>query len=313
MITGFLFIGLYIIISGGLLTKDASTSFYNYNLDDKKEHVKNEVLNRLDEIEYERGHLINDNQIVLRDKIQLVRNLLLESDITSHPDSELHIPLAIEKYEEIVANDSEYLYFAINPRGGIMMRSGTDNNIVGVNLYDSRDIDGVYYIQEIIKATETTDGIFVDYYWPKSKDTEPIKKTSYCLYVPEFDLIIGTGVYHDDLQYELQNRIYSRLQEYYSHKENYIFVSEFDSTARVSGNPDLIGEKMSEIKAFDGASIHQLFMDKVNDTGKGYVTYSFYKKNETVLSEKKYLMSTNLKVGMLILEWAYMWIALMKK
>ncbi|MBI9013248.1 MAG: cache domain-containing protein [Clostridiales bacterium] len=285
MIVGFFGVGLYILISGSKLTSEASQSFYEYNLQEKKMQLQTEILNRLDEIEYERNKLLSNEEKVLYNKVLDVYNLLANSEVGLTTDLELKREMAISVFDNIVKDDEDYLYFAIDTEG-VLIRSGADAKYEGVNLYDNQDVEGNYYVRKIVSAKELDDGLYVDYYWPKVEDGEPIKKTSYCLYLPEFDLIIGTGIYHDDLQERLKDRIYNRLQVYYEDKENYVFVTEYDSTARVSVSSDFIGRKMSEFVSFDGKSIHNLFMKVIKEKGYGFQTYSYNKKNETILSEK---------------------------
>jgi len=285
MIVGFFCVGLYILISGSKLTNEASQSFYEYNLQEKKMQLQTEILNRLDEIEYERNKLLSNEEKVLYDKVHDVYNLLVNSELGSMIDLELKQELAITLFDKIVEDDEDYLYFGIDTEG-VLIRSGADAKFEGANLYDNQDVEGNYYVREIVSAKDFEDGLYVDYYWPKVQDGDPIKKTSYCLYLPEFDFIIGTGIYHDDLQERLKDRIYTRLQGYYEDKENYVFVTEYDSTARVSVSSDFIGKKMSEFVSFDGKSIHAIFMKVIEEKGHGFQTYSYNRRNETTLSEK---------------------------
>ncbi len=285
MMAGFAIIGVYILFSGNSLTTEATESFYNYNLSDKKEQSKIEVINRLDEINFERSILLDEEKKKLYEKIHdIYLHLILLVDLSETKPLNFKEQV-IKEFEMEISKDKEYLYFAIDTKG-VMLRSGTDNNIVGTNLLNSIDAEGNYFVQEIVKAKDEPNGIYVTYYWPKEMGGEPKKKTSYCLYIPEFDIIIGTGAYIEDVQSQLQDRIYKRLQSYYENKDNYIFVNEYDSTARVSSNPDLIGQKMNEITSFAGKSIHDQFMNVLKTDDQGFASYKFYKKNNTELTEK---------------------------
>ena len=71
MMVGFAIIGLYILHGGNNLTNQATDSFYNYNLSDKKEQSKIEVMNRLDEINFERSILISEEKKKLSAKIKV--------------------------------------------------------------------------------------------------------------------------------------------------------------------------------------------------------------------------------------------------
>lgn len=285
MMAGFAIIGIYILVSGNNLTKQATDSFYSYNLQEKKKQSKIEISNRLDEIKFERSKLLDAEKKNINEKIKHVSRHLNISLDTLEDNSPNKQQLALKEFENEISWDKDYLYFAVST-DGIIMRSGIDNAIIGTNLSKSKDIEGNYFILDIMKAKHEPNGIYVTYYWPKVKGGQPKKKTSYCLYLPEYDFIIGTGVYLEDIQSRLQDKIYKRLQSYYESKINYIFVTEFDSTARVSSSSDLIGQKMDKIKSFDGKSIHKKFMDTLKTADDGYISYNFYKKNNKELTEK---------------------------
>ncbi len=285
MIVGFIAIGALLIISGNIMTVKSSESFYDFNLNEKKEQLNIEIDNRIDEINRRREHILLDEKKVLYNNIHHLYNHLLQENLSDITDDDERKKIFLQHFEDEVSKDSNYLYFALSTEGALL-RSGTDEKIVGVNLYDTQDKDGVYYIREITKAKQEEDGLYVDYYWPKIADGESLKKTSYCLYLPEFDIIVGTGAYHEDIQEILKNEIYESLQSYYEDKENYIFVTEYDSTARVSVSRDNIGKKMSAATDFDGNSIHNLFMSAIEDSDDGYIRYQYIKRDDDTLTTK---------------------------
>ena len=285
MVAGFVLIGFYILVCGNQLASQATESFYAFNLKDKKNAARVEVSNRLDEINFERRKLLDAEKSKLYNKIKHIAfhlQISLDNYDTTSPEQTQRV---IKEYERLVSEDKEHLYFAINSEG-VVMRSGTDEKLVESNLYNVKDSTGNYFVQEIIKAENEPDGIFVSYYWPKEKGGEAKKKTSYCLYLPKLNLIIGTGVYHDDLQSQLQKKIYERLQSYYEEKDNYIFVVEYDSTLRVTAQPDLIGKKVSEHAPLDALPVHEQFMKLLSKADDGYHSYHYSKKNSTVLAPK---------------------------
>lgn len=259
MITGFILIGLYILISGNILTKRATDSFYAYNLNEKKQQAIIEVTNRLDEINFERAIMLDSEKDFLKNEI---------SHISSHISSlNMTREQSISYIEEEFLHDTYYNYFIITSDGYIK-KTNAHNFTFEVN-----------FIIRLLESKKRLEGVFLDYNWPQ-------KRTLFCKYIPELDSIICLSVKHDDIQKQLQERIYSRLQAYYAEKDNYIFVTEYDSTARVSVDPNFIGKKMNQITSFDGNSIHNQFMDVMNEGSSGFTTYRYYKKGSDVLSEK---------------------------
>ncbi|MCX9156295.1 methyl-accepting chemotaxis protein [Niveibacterium sp. 24ML] len=69
----------------------------------------------------------------------------------------------------------------------------------GTPRIDEVDKKGYRFIEAITKAAQGKGG-FVDYYFPRAGGTEPLRKISYVLGVPEWGWAIGTGLYVDDIE-----------------------------------------------------------------------------------------------------------------
>jgi len=73
------------------------------------------------------------------------------------------------------------------------------NETEGTNRYNAQDVNGHYYIQDIINHGMQPDGGFSEYWFPKKGGTEPLPKRAYSLYFEPFDWVLGTGNYIDDI------------------------------------------------------------------------------------------------------------------
>ena len=72
----------------------------------------------------------------------------------------------------------------------------------GKNLNHLKDKNGVFLIQDLIKAAKNGGGI-VSYLWPKKKDAEPQLKFSYALSFEPYGWMMGAGVYVDNVEKNL--------------------------------------------------------------------------------------------------------------
>ena len=70
--------------------------------------------------------------------------------------------------------------------------------LIGQTLWTRTDPAGVLLFQEII-ARATEGGGFTPYLWPRSGSETPIAKLSYSELVKEWNWVVGTGVYMDDI------------------------------------------------------------------------------------------------------------------
>ncbi|MBI9013753.1 MAG: cache domain-containing protein [Clostridiales bacterium] len=301
IIIGFSVIVVFIFSSDIEHTKGSSKRFDKYVRNRMESIVESEVNNRIDEIEYSLTKIDEDERALISNKINILEGILLNSDLTAIENPQLRKVEAIQYFEQVVSADSEYLYFVMST-DAYLLRSGTDDSIEGVSLMEAQDKDGTFFAREIALAKENPDGVFVTYYWPKVKDGEPLKKTSYCRYIPEFDFIIGTGSYEEDVEQRLKNETFERLQEYYEGTENYIFIVDYDGTALVSGSSENLNTDISGLIDVNGVNILEGFMNTLTNSEDGYFTYHYYKPNSDVISEKisyvKRLDQWNAYIGM---------------
>ncbi|MEZ8613116.1 methyl-accepting chemotaxis protein [Vibrio sp. 10N.222.51.C8] len=80
---------------------------------------------------------------------------------------------------------------------GVRVVVGQNNDGIGKNYYDLQDKKGNYLIRDLIKNSKL--GEFTTYYFPKLGQSEALPKLSYSTFVPQWDLMLGTGFYTDDI------------------------------------------------------------------------------------------------------------------
>ncbi|MCX5750771.1 MAG: cache domain-containing protein [Candidatus Saganbacteria bacterium] len=90
-------------------------------------------------------------------------------------------------------------YFWADTVQGINMVHATKPEIEGKNRYLA-NINGIYYIRELIKHGIQPGGGFTDYYFPKPGEQTPSKKRSYSLLFKPFGWVVGTGYYPEDVK-----------------------------------------------------------------------------------------------------------------
>ncbi|WP_277656998.1 methyl-accepting chemotaxis protein [Seleniivibrio woodruffii] len=81
---------------------------------------------------------------------------------------------------------------------GTAMTVGPYKDVVGKNLYDKSDANGVYFVREMIEKAKAGDG-YVEYIWPKPSINKDAPKLSYVTRIDRWNWMIGTGIYIDDI------------------------------------------------------------------------------------------------------------------
>ena len=73
-----------------------------------------------------------------------------------------------------------------------------NKKLVGQNLIDMKDPSGQPLVKNLINIAKSGGGEY-SYYWPKPGNDEPVEKLSWAEAVPEWQWMLGTGVYIDDM------------------------------------------------------------------------------------------------------------------
>jgi len=111
--------------------------------------------------------------------------------------------------------DKKEYVFVVSYDGTTLMND-TQRDLVGKNIWDLTDPNGVKVIQEERKAVENPNGDFIYYSWEKPSTGQISPKVSFVKGVPAWEWMIGTGVYLDDIEDEiavLQSILISQLKK----------------------------------------------------------------------------------------------------
>ncbi|MCP4374231.1 MAG: chemotaxis protein [Deltaproteobacteria bacterium] len=91
-------------------------------------------------------------------------------------------------------------YFWINDMHPKMIMHPYKPQLNGKDLSQSKDPNGKRLFVEFTKVCREKGEGFVDYYWPKYDADEPQPKLSFVKLFKEWDWVVGTGVYIDDIE-----------------------------------------------------------------------------------------------------------------
>ncbi len=90
-------------------------------------------------------------------------------------------------------------YFWINDLSPKMLMHPTVPDLVGKDLTNNKDPNGLAIFVEFAKIAKTSGSGFVEYMWPRPGSTDPVEKISYVALFEPWGWVLGTGVYNDDL------------------------------------------------------------------------------------------------------------------
>ncbi len=102
-------------------------------------------------------------------------------------------------------------YFWINDLQPAMVMHPIKPSLNGADLSGSKDPDGKHLFQEMVQVARSSGQGFVDYKWAKPGFDEPVDKISFVKLVPEWNWVVGSGLYLDDIKAELAGIFYMIL------------------------------------------------------------------------------------------------------
>jgi two-component system, cell cycle sensor histidine kinase and response regulator CckA len=104
----------------------------------------------------------------------------------------------LDRIKQIRFGDQGYI-FVVNYDGTTLM-NGVQPELIGKNLWDVKDPNGVKVIQEERKAVEMPDGDYIFYQWEKPPAGKISPKMSYVKGFPQWRWMVGAGVYIDEIE-----------------------------------------------------------------------------------------------------------------
>ncbi len=102
-------------------------------------------------------------------------------------------------------------YFWINDTRPYMVMHPIKPELDNQDLSGSKDPNGKFLFIEMAKIGKEKGAGFVDYYWPKPGEPEPVPKISYVKLHPDWGWIVGSGIYIDDVEKEVSVIFYTIL------------------------------------------------------------------------------------------------------
>ncbi len=90
-------------------------------------------------------------------------------------------------------------YFWVNTLDGLMLMHPTSAKLEGNSILDLKDESGKLFFKEMVDLSKAKGEGFVYYVWPKPGVTGAVRKLSFVKAFPQWNWMIGSGIYLDDI------------------------------------------------------------------------------------------------------------------
>ena len=152
--------------------------------------------------------LLESKQKLIDEKTQTIQTILRMAEneakhlIKESYNGDFSMQEAKERYMSTLegfAVDSLYV-FAYDTKGVLMANKTQKRSRIGKNLYNLQDPNGFYLIKALINKAKAKDMTPTYYVWRKPGFEKMVEKVAFSAHIPEFDLVIGTGTYMDEIE-----------------------------------------------------------------------------------------------------------------
>ena len=174
---------LKLIVYGPIIFMPIIISILTYTIIDSNEEIHQNDLRKL------KSANLKEQKVSTTNKVETVAKYIYN----------------LNTKEEVLEYINNYRYghsgyfFALN-KDGVMLAHGSNANLINTNMNDSIDDNGVRFIQNIIHNAMINSFDLTEYLWINPQTQQSETKYSYSKYIAKHDLIIGSGVYIEDIK-----------------------------------------------------------------------------------------------------------------
>ena len=214
-------------------------------LTQQKQLIKEEVTKVIDLINHEKQKSERLTKEKIRTRVyqafSIADSLHQRNKTLYSPDQVQH--LILDALRPIRFDKGRGYFFAIRT-DGIVMLNAAQPDLEGKNLLQLRDGHGQPFIENLIKAGRASGEGFAEYFWSKpGQPGRDFKKISFVKYFKPYNWVIGTGLYVDDVQREIEHKLLALISRIRFGQEGYIFINTYEGNALISNGKLFDGHK----------------------------------------------------------------------
>lgn len=215
------------------------------HIDQQKQLIKREVYQVVDYINFKKAQREALTQTKIKTRVyeaySIAHTIYQQNKSTK---SKAEIQKIIIDALRAVRFENESGYYFINRMDGVAVLSVSSYGLEGENLINLSDANGKYMVREMIDVAEKSGEGFCEYYWKKpNAHRNDYKKISFIKRFEPFNWFIGTGLYVDDVEAQIESELLVTISKIRFGKEGYIFVNRLNGNALVANGKLFSGTK----------------------------------------------------------------------
>jgi PAS domain S-box-containing protein len=243
-------------------------------LREQKENIRHEVERVIDMIHYERKQCVRLAQEQVKQRVYeacAIATNIYEVNKNSKSANEIK-RMIVDALLPIRFPANGYYFIASLEGDNILLNNMPD--MTGKKILDTQDFDGRYVVQDIIAIAKRSGEGFYKYTWMKPNKKTGLPKSSFVKLFKPYGWVIGAGLYIDDVETMVKEKVMKRINDIRFGTNGYIFVGDWQGILLAHGvQPKLIGSNMWNRTDSKGNKIHQSFIAASKQPSGGYTHY----------------------------------------
>ena len=148
--------------------------------------------------------LYNDKEVQLQQTVESVVSILdgyakrVKNNETTQEDAQERAKRVINS----MRYDGDNYFFILDAKVNMVLHPN-DTHLIGTSVADQKDENGIYYMKEIVNKCNKSGSGFVEYKYLRSGDSEATAKLSYAKINNDWDWIVASGIYINDIEEEM--------------------------------------------------------------------------------------------------------------
>lgn len=195
-------------------------------------------------------------------------------------------------------------YFFMTALDGTELLFADKPEFEGKNLLAMQDTQGKYVIRDMIQIAKQDGEGFYHYQWSKPGAAQNnFEKISFIKYIEAMNCFVGAGLYVEDIEANIKEKLLATISRIRFGKEGYIFINRLNGDALVSNGRLIQGKKkLWEVFSKNPKKVKQLFDKEYKaalTTEGDYIYYTLRKLSSSETESPK----TSFILGLPDLQW----------
>jgi PAS domain S-box-containing protein len=248
----------------------------------QKERTKNEMERILKTIEYQRSLIENQAREIVRQRVYEA-HAIAENIYEQNRDKsrEAVQKMIVDALRPLQFNQGTGYYFITRRSDSVNILQSSSPEMEGKNIGDLQDGSGKHFVRDIITRLDREKEFFYNYLWAKpGAEGNQHKKVVFVKTFAPYDWAVGTGLYVEDVEAQVQQMLLEQISaiRYGKYNNGYFFVGDWQGVNLAHGaQPELVGTDMWEAADSRGTKTTQQLIPLAKQDQGGFVEFLWRK------------------------------------